>query len=63
MKKIVLSIALMAFSGGMVAKVYAAQTGVKTELRDDDKKKKKKKKSCCSANGEKKCCSGGTNKQ
>ena len=40
MKKLVLAVALVTMSGTIASKVYAAQTGVKMELRDDDKKKK-----------------------
>lgn len=62
MKKLVLAVALVTMSGTIASKVYAAQTGVKMELRDDDKKKKKKKKGSCSATEQKKCCSGSTQK-
>ena len=44
MKKLVLAVALVTMSGTIASKVYAAQTGVKMELRDDDKKKRKRKK-------------------
>lgn len=62
MKKLVLVVALVAFTGGMASKVYAAASGIKMEVRDDEKKKKKKKKGCCSATEQKKCCSGGAQK-
>ncbi len=62
MKKLVLAVALVTMSGTIASKVYAAQAGVKMELRDDDKKKKKKKKGSCSATEQKKCCSGSTQK-
>ena len=62
MKKLVLAIALVAVSGSFAYNVYAAENGVKKELRDDDKKKKKKKKGCCAATEQKKCCSSGTQK-
>ena len=63
MKKLVLALALVAVSGSFAYKVYAAENGVKKELRDDDKKKrKKKKKGCCAATEQKKCCSSGTQK-
>lgn len=62
MKKLMLALALVTMTGTIATKVYAAQTGVKTELRDDDKKKKKKKKKGCCATEQKKCCSGGTQK-
>jgi len=59
MKKLVLTCALIAITGGMVSKVYAAESGIKMEVRDDEKKKKKKKKGCCSTTEQKKCCSSG----
>jgi len=63
MKKLVLAVALVAFTGGMASKVYATASGIKMEVRDDEKKKKKKKKKgCCSTTEQKKCCSGGTQK-
>ena len=62
MKKLVLAVALVAFTGGMASKVYAAASGIKMEVRDDEKKKKKKKKGCCSATEQKKCCSSGAQK-
>jgi hypothetical protein len=62
MKKLVLTFALLAFTGGMASKVYAAESGIKMEVRDDEKKKKKKKKGSCSSTEQKKCCSGGTQK-
>ena len=62
MKKLVLACALIAFTGGMATKVYAAASGIKVEVRDDEKKKKKKKKGCCSSTEQKKCCSSGAQK-
>jgi hypothetical protein len=62
MKKLVLACALIAFTGGMATKVYAAASGIKMEVRDDEKKKKKKKKGCCSSTEQKKCCSSGAQK-
>ncbi|MEY4140765.1 MAG: hypothetical protein RL110_136 [Bacteroidota bacterium] len=62
MKKLVIACALMAFTGGMASKVYAAGSGIKMEVRDDEKKKKKKKKGCCSSTEQKKCCSSGAQK-
>lgn len=58
-----LALALVTMTGTIAAKVYAAQTGNKVELRDDDKKKKKKKKKgCCATTEQKKCCSSGAQK-
>ena len=62
MKKLVLTFALLAFTGGMASRVYAAESGIKMEVRDDEKKKKKKKKGCCSSTEQKKCCSSGAQK-
>jgi len=62
MKKLVLTFALFAFTGGMASRVYAAESGIKMEVRDDEKKKKKKKKGCCSSTEQKKCCSSGAQK-
>lgn len=62
MKKLVLTFALLAFTGGMASKVYAAESGIKMEVRDDEKKKKKKKKGSCSSTEQKKCCSSGAQK-
>jgi hypothetical protein len=63
MKKLVLTVALLAFTGGMASKVYAAASGIKMEVRDDEKKKKKKKKKgSCSSTEQKKCCSSGAQK-
>ena len=58
MKKLVIACALMAFTGGMASKVYAAGSGIKMEVRDDEKKKK----GCCSSTEQKKCCSSGAQK-
>jgi len=64
MKKLVLILAILTFTGGMALKVYSAQANPKMEVLDDDKKKKKKKKKkgSCSSTEQKKCCSGGAQK-
>ncbi len=62
MKKLILAVAMVAFTGGIASKVYASSTGTKMEVRDDEKKKKRKKKKACCAAEQKKCCSTGTQK-
>ena len=66
MKKIILSLTLIAFIGAATVNTVMAADGVKTEKGDDKKKKKKKKKSCCAdkEEGEKKaCCKKGGEKK
>ena len=61
MKKVFLSLALVAFVGASTVSTVMAANGVSVEVKEEKEKKKKKKKGCCAdkkAEGDKKgCCS------
>ena len=53
MKKVLVVLSLMLFTGTLSTSVYAAMSTDKVELHQDDKKKKKK--ACCSEKDAKTC--------
>lgn len=65
MKKVMLSLALMAFVGATTISYAVADNGIAIEKKDDEKKKKKNKKGCADKQaceekeGAKGCCSKG----